>query len=91
MVWFQHKRKLSRKCTLIGNAWIKSAIAENAINGFRATDISPLNSAVMPEHFYRMSGPSATPTSVINLSSNVSQGKSSHQILKSNFRFRFIH
>lgn len=95
MAWVQHNKKSIKKVhagMLIGNAWVKSATAENAINGFRATGIFPLNPDAIPEHFFRISDSSVTPTSVTNLSNNdepVSPETSSHDVhhlLESNVR-----
>ena len=97
MAWVQHNKKSIKKVhagTLIGNAWIKSATAENAINGFRATGIFPLNSDAIPEHFFSISNSSVSPASFSNVSNNgehVSQETSSHDdglhhLLESNHR-----
>ena len=80
--WMNTHQKQIKKVhagSLIGNAWAKSATLDNAVNGFKATGIFPLNETVIPEHFFNISNTSsltidATDTSrTVNLSNHVPQ------------------
>lgn len=55
--WLKHNKigiKKIHSGTLIGNAWIKSATAEIAINGFKACGIFPLNRNAIPEYYFHI-------------------------------------
>ncbi|KAJ8940640.1 hypothetical protein NQ318_020697, partial [Aromia moschata] len=41
-----------RNCDVIGKAWIRAACIANAINGFKACGIYPLDPNAIPDHFF---------------------------------------
>lgn len=46
---------------VIGKAWVRAAVPSNAISGFRATGIYPLDRNAIPDHFFVISDVSNTP------------------------------
>ena len=64
--WMQHHegRNITRYQVgyLIGKAWKKAASVGNAVSGFKATGIFPLNSNAIPNHFYSLSDTTSPPS-----------------------------
>lgn len=46
---------------VIGKAWVRAAVPSNAISGFRATGIYPLDQNAIPDHFFAISDASNAP------------------------------
>lgn len=71
-VWMQHHkdRNITRYQAgyLIGKAWEKAASVGNAVSGFKATGIFPLNPEIIPEHFFAISDASASTPETITTS-----------------------
>lgn len=57
---------------LIGNAWRKAANVGNAVSGFEATGIFPLNSDAIPDHFFSISDASRDSLNISTACSNIS-------------------
>ncbi|XP_076666099.1 uncharacterized protein LOC143367808 [Andrena cerasifolii] len=77
-----HKKQIKRvhAGALVGNAWAKSATFDNAVNGFAATGIFPLNGTIRSE--FNVSSTSLSTSDATGIGRTVSSSNSVLQIAK---------